>query len=147
MYRLFAHSDLVASTVRAASTLRVYLTKWRCAVVLRQQAHQSKGCRLPDTPATHTAPGYRIPDRLRTQVILRDQTCAFPFCTTKARRCQLDHVIAAAGGRLTLKCQAANLGAQAFWRGVAAQAASGSVDELDQDDDRWNGMILRFRVA
>jgi GNAT superfamily N-acetyltransferase len=27
----------------------------------------------------------------------------------------LDHVIAAAGGRLSLKCQAANLGAQAFY--------------------------------
>lgn len=27
----------------------------------------------------------------------------------------LDHVIAAAGGRLALKCQAANLGAQAFY--------------------------------
>lgn len=38
-----------------------------------------------------------------------------------------------------------NIPAQPFWRGVAEQAATGPVDEIDQDDDRWNGMILRFR--
>jgi hypothetical protein len=46
-----------------------------------------------DTAATLSAPGYRVPDRLRTQIILRDQTCVFPFCSIKARRCQLDHVV------------------------------------------------------
>lgn len=40
-----------------------------------------------------------------------------------------------------------NTGAQSFWRGVAAEAAKGPVEERDQDDDRWNGTILRFRVA
>ncbi|WP_297697292.1 GNAT family N-acetyltransferase [Phenylobacterium sp.] len=39
-----------------------------------------------------------------------------------------------------------NTGALAFWRGVAAQIATGAVDERDQDDDRWNGAILRFVV-
>ena len=38
-----------------------------------------------------------------------------------------------------------NAPAHPFWRGVAARAASGPVDEIDQDDARWNGMILRFR--
>jgi hypothetical protein len=38
-------------------------------------------------------PGYDVPDRLRDQVIVRDQTCVFPWCTRPARRCQIDHVI------------------------------------------------------
>ena len=40
-----------------------------------------------------------------------------------------------------------NLPAQPFWHGVAAEVASGPVDEIDQNDDRWNGLILRFVVA
>lgn len=40
-----------------------------------------------------------------------------------------------------------NLPAHPFWRGVAEQAAAGPVEELDQDDERWNGMILRLTVA
>jgi len=40
-----------------------------------------------------------------------------------------------------------NLPAQPFWRGVAAACASGKVDEIDQNDARWNGLILRFVVA
>ena len=37
--------------------------------------------------------GYRIPDQLREQIVLRDQTCVFPHCPRPARRCQLDHVV------------------------------------------------------
>ena len=40
-----------------------------------------------------------------------------------------------------------NTGAQPFWRRVAAGLAAGEVEELDRDDERWNGLILRFRVA
>jgi predicted acetyltransferase len=40
-----------------------------------------------------------------------------------------------------------NVGALAFWRGVAETAAIGGVETRDQDDDRWNGAILRFVVA
>ncbi|MCP3424245.1 HNH endonuclease [Nocardioides pinisoli] len=39
------------------------------------------------------APGYDIPDKLREQVILRDRTCVFPWCTRPARRADIDHVI------------------------------------------------------
>ena len=39
-----------------------------------------------------------------------------------------------------------NLPAQPFWRAIAAGAATGPVDEIDQDDEHWNGMILRFRT-
>ncbi|MCF6376840.1 HNH endonuclease [Nocardioides KLBMP 9356] len=46
-----------------------------------------------DLNADLSAPGYDIPDRIRDQVILRDQTCVFPWCTRPARRCDLDHVI------------------------------------------------------
>ena len=38
-------------------------------------------------------PGYDIPDRLREQVILRDETCVFPWCGRSARRCDIDHVV------------------------------------------------------
>lgn len=38
-------------------------------------------------------PGYDIPDRLREQVVLRDETCVFPWCGRSARRCDIDHVI------------------------------------------------------
>ncbi|WP_210439779.1 HNH endonuclease signature motif containing protein [Nocardioides xinjiangensis] len=41
-----------------------------------------------------TAPGYAIPDRIREQVILRDRTCVFPWCSRPARSCDIDHVIA-----------------------------------------------------
>ena len=35
---------------------------------------------------------YEPTDRLRRQVVLRDRTCVFPWCTRPARRCDLDHV-------------------------------------------------------
>ena len=40
-----------------------------------------------------------------------------------------------------------NRGAQPFWRRVAADLATGAVLDCDQDDARWNGLILRFTVA
>jgi len=47
---------------------------------------------------------YEVPDRIREQVVLRDRTCVFPWCTRPAHRCDVDHVIpfdpdAAADGR------------------------------------------------
>ena len=47
-----------------------------------------------DLNAELTTPGYEIPDRIREQVILRDRTCVFPWCTRPARGCDIDHVIA-----------------------------------------------------
>jgi len=37
--------------------------------------------------------GYEVPDRLREQVLLRDHTCVFPWCTRSARIMDADHVI------------------------------------------------------
>ena len=36
---------------------------------------------------------YEVPDRIREQVILRDTTCVFPWCTRPARGCDIDHVV------------------------------------------------------
>jgi hypothetical protein len=36
---------------------------------------------------------YKVPDRIREQIVLRDRTCVFPRCTTPARSCDIDHVI------------------------------------------------------
>jgi hypothetical protein len=44
---------------------------------------------------------YEIPDRIREAVILRDKTCYFPWCTTPARRCDLDHIVPFAQGGTT----------------------------------------------
>jgi hypothetical protein len=41
-----------------------------------------------------TVQGYKIPDRIREQVQLRDRTCVFPRCTRPARGCDIDHVVA-----------------------------------------------------
>ncbi|QCC76284.1 HNH endonuclease signature motif containing protein [Nocardioides daphniae] len=36
---------------------------------------------------------YEPTDRLRRQVLLRDETCVFPHCTRPSRRCDVDHVV------------------------------------------------------
>ena len=45
--------------------------------------------------------GYEVPDRLREQVMLRDHTCVFPWCTRSARKMDADHVIPYAEGGTT----------------------------------------------
>ena len=55
--------------------------------------------------------------------------------------------IAGRPGQWELAVARKNVSALAFWRGVAAELAAGAVDELDLDDERWNGAILRFMVA
>ena len=57
-----------------------------------------------DLNADLATPAYEVPDRIREQVILRDTTCVFPWCTRPARGCDIDHVTeydhdAAAEGR------------------------------------------------
>ncbi len=46
-----------------------------------------------DLNTTLSAPGYQVPDRLREQVVLRDATCVFPWCSRPARGCDVDHVV------------------------------------------------------
>ena len=45
-----------------------------------------------DLNANLSTPAYEVPDRIREQVILRDRTCVFPWCTRPARGCDIDHV-------------------------------------------------------
>nr|WP_300052251.1 HNH endonuclease signature motif containing protein [uncultured Nocardioides sp.] len=40
-----------------------------------------------------STPAYDVPDRIREQVVLRDTTCVFPWCSRPARGCDIDHVI------------------------------------------------------
>lgn len=49
-------------------------------------------------------------------------------------------------GRWEIAVARRNLPAQPFWRGVAAGIADGPVEDRDQDDDHWNGLVLRFLV-
>ena len=55
-------------------------------------------------------------------------------------------LIATRPGQWEIAVVRANLSALAFWRRVARSIAA-DVQELDLSDDRWNGAILRFRVA
>ena len=36
---------------------------------------------------------YEIPDRIREQIVLRDRTCVFPWCTRPGRGCDVDHIV------------------------------------------------------
>ena len=58
---------------------------------LPHQGHRQAGHR-PQRSDLST-PAYEVPDRIREQVILRDRTCVFPWCTRPARGCDIDHVI------------------------------------------------------
>lgn len=44
---------------------------------------------------------YEVPDRLTDQVVERDLTCVFPWCSRPARGCDTDHVVAFAAGGAT----------------------------------------------
>jgi hypothetical protein len=46
-----------------------------------------------DLTAELTTAAYEVPDRLREQVLLRDRTCVFPWCSRPARGCDVDHVV------------------------------------------------------
>ena len=49
-------------------------------------------------------------------------------------------------GQWEMAVARANIGALTFWRGVTKAVGRG-VEELDRNDEHWNGAILRFVVA
>jgi hypothetical protein len=59
-----------------------------------------------DVPCTHAnaASGYRIPDRMRDLIEVRDQDCGFPICRRPASRCDLDHTVPYDQGGPTCPC-------------------------------------------
>jgi predicted acetyltransferase len=72
------------------------------------------------------------------------------FVARKHRRSRIGEaaalaIIRARPGQWELAVARRNIGAQYFWRRVAASIAGNNVEERDQDDERWNGLILRFR--
>lgn len=76
------------------------------------------------------------------------------FVARKHRRARIGktaalQVIRARPGQWEIAVARRNEGAKPFWRGVAAAACAegGVVEEFEQDDDRWDGLILRFWVA
>ncbi len=46
-----------------------------------------------DLNAELSTPAYAVPDRIREQIVLRDRSCVFPWCTRPARGCDIDHVV------------------------------------------------------
>jgi hypothetical protein len=52
---------------------------------------------------------YQVPDRIRSQVELRDGGCVFPWCTRPARVCDHDHAIPFDSGGSTCSCNIAAL--------------------------------------
>ncbi|MBI1200096.1 MAG: GNAT family N-acetyltransferase [Phenylobacterium sp.] len=80
-----------------------------------------------------------------------DHAVAEFFIVRKHRRGGVGHLAATAAigprpGQWELAVARRNAGALAFWRGVAAELASGPVEALDTTTP-WNGTILRFVVA
>lgn len=57
----------------------------------------------------HRVAHYEIPERLHARINLRDQHCAFPWCTRPARACDRDHIVAHGVGGLTCDCNLAPL--------------------------------------
>jgi predicted acetyltransferase len=56
-------------------------------------------------------------------------------------------ILGARPGQWDVAVSRRNIGAQYFWRRVAAEIAGDEVEALDRDDDLWNGLILRFRAG
>lgn len=54
-------------------------------------------------------------------------------------------VIRARPGLWEIAVARRNEGAKPFWRAVAHAVAGEAVGEIDQNDDRWDGLILRFQ--
>ena len=61
--------------------------------LVRRLPHQGHHQARHRPQADLTAAGYAIPDRIREQIVLRDRTCVFPWCTRPARGCDIDHIV------------------------------------------------------
>jgi hypothetical protein len=91
-------TDLLAKVVGAANLA--------AAEAAERAARDAKagGC-----AHTMEAAGYRVPDRLRRWVSIRDRTCRNPICRQPALRCDQDHTIAYHRGGRTCSCNLSGL--------------------------------------
>lgn len=109
----------------------------------------------------HEALLIRADGRLAGFCLVNDHShCGLPldfqiaefFVARKHRRSGIGQAAALAAigarpGQWEIAVARRNLGAQPFWRRVAALVAGEAVEALDQDDARWNGLILQFRAT
>lgn len=94
--------------------------------------------------------GFALVNDFAHSGLATDYSMAEFFITRKHRRAGVGFaaavaVIGARSGPWEIAVIRRNVGAQAFWRRVAAAATAGEIEALDRDDDLWNGLILRFR--
>ncbi|MEO8813048.1 MAG: GNAT family N-acetyltransferase [Caulobacteraceae bacterium] len=88
----------------------------------------------------------------RTDAAL-DHAMAEFFIVRKHRRAGLGAAVAREifsrfPGRWEVAVARGNLAAVAFWRRVVgSHAGLGDLAEIDLDDDRWTGPVLRFRIG
>ena len=93
-------------------------------------------------PAVGLQP-FRCPGRPRHGRVLRGPKASPRRGGVRGR----EPVDRARKGQWEIAIARANVGALAFWRRVAAEVATGEVDEQWHDTARWNGAILRLEVA
>ena len=96
--------------------------------------------------------GFALVNDVAHSGLATDFSMAEFFIARKHRRTGVGQaaataVIATRPGQWDIAVIRRNTGAQAFWRRVAASVAGSAVQELDRNDDLWNGLILRFRVV
>jgi predicted acetyltransferase len=96
--------------------------------------------------------GFALVNAFANSGLPTDFSMAEFFVARKYRRAGVGlaaatQIIRARPGQWDIAVARKNLAAKPFWRRVAAAAAAGPVDELDKADDRWDGLILRFRSA
>jgi len=98
--------------------------------------------------------GFVMVNRYSHSGLPLDHQIAEFFVARKHRRAKVGReaalqVIRARPGQWEIAVARRNEGAKPFWRGVAAAAVApgGTVEELDRQDERWDGLILRFWVA
>lgn len=97
--------------------------------------------------------GFALVNTFAHSGLATDYSIAEFFVARKHRRSGVGQTAALAvigerPGQWDIAVSRRNVGAQHFWRRIAGLAADGGpVDELDRDDDLWNGLIFRFSNA
>jgi predicted acetyltransferase len=94
--------------------------------------------------------GFALVNTFAHSGLPTDYSMAEFFIARKYRRAGVGQaaavdIVRARPGQWDIAVTRRNEPAKPFWRWVAAACAVDEVQELDRDDDLWNGLILRFR--